>query len=376
MNKIKRKKLKLKSQYVFMMKTVGVLCGVILICLFFYKSQLNSLQKLEYSKEASKNILFKFEKEYVLSVGKNKTLNAAFESKFYKEKYLEKYPKIKYYEHKDLIKNINTLLAKGYSTSDVSTILAHGNNEEVTEFAKRDKIKYLDEFYSIDFAKLKYYDRYVLYSDETGEDEATTVLYVNLDLDKENYEDVTYLDEFSTDMLVNKHRGLNKEFEPKLTKISSEYAANDDMEASKIAMDAFIKMYESAKLEDLNLVINSAYRSYDEQVEIANTYRDLYGEKYVTNFVAKPGFSEHQTGLAFDIGSKSCNIFAESDEYKWMIDNAHKYGFILRFPKRYEEITGFRNEPWHYRYVGKKIASYIYEENITLEEYFALFLDK
>ena len=59
-----------------------------------------------------------------------------------------------------------------------------------------------------------------------------------------------------------------------------------------------------------------------------------------------------------------------------MLDNAYKYGFILRFPKKYENITGFRTEPWHYRYVGKKIAKYIHDENITLEEYYMLFLDK
>ena len=87
-------------------------------------------------------------------------------------------------------------------------------------------------------------------------------------------------------------------------------------------------------------------------------------------------FSEHQTGLAFDIGSRNSNVFVNSKEYLWMLDNAYKYGFILRFPKKYEAITGFRNEPWHFRYVGTKISKYIWEKDITLEEYYALFLDK
>ena len=101
-----------------------------------------------------------------------------------------------------------------------------------------------------------------------------------------------------------------------------------------------------------------------------------YGDDYVNRFVAKPGFSEHQTGLSFDIGSTSSNVFANSKEYKWMLDNAYKYGFILRFTKKYESITQFRNEPWHYRYVGKDIAKYIHEHNISFEEYYAMFLDK
>ena len=123
------------------------------------------------------------------------------------------------------------------------------------------------------------------------------------------------------------------------------------------------------------MVINSGYRSYQDQVEICNTYRGLYGESYVINYVAQPGFSEHQTGLAFDVGSRDSNIFADSDEYDWMQENAYKYGFIQRFPTGYEAITGFRAEPWHYRYVGKKIAKYIHEEGISFEEYYALFLD-
>jgi D-alanyl-D-alanine carboxypeptidase len=112
------------------------------------------------------------------------------------------------------------------------------------------------------------------------------------------------------------------------------------------------------------------------QLDIINTYRNLYGENYVKRYVALEGHSEHQTGLAFDVGSTSANVFANSDEYKWMLDNAHKYGFILRFSKKGETITGFREEPWHYRFVGKKTATYIYENNLTLEEYYAMVLDK
>ena len=92
--------------------------------------------------------------------------------------------------------------------------------------------------------------------------------------------------------------------------------------------------------------------------------------------MAKPGYSEHQTGLAYDIGSKSTNVFANSKEYQWMKDNAYKYGFIERFTQKYENLTGFRKEPWHYKYVGKDIAKYIHDNNISFEEYYAVYLDK
>ena len=371
-----KRKFRLKKSVVQKLKIVGVIFAIIIVIFFFYSSQISSLTRLGYSKEAARNILFQFKKEYVLSVGENKTLNAAFESDDYNEKYLDQYSKIDYQNQKHLIKNINTLIKKGYSNDNISMILAHGSDQDVTEFAKRDKINYLEEFFSLSYAKLSNYDRYVDYSNETGEDDETTVLAVNLDLDKENYEDPIIVKKFSTDMLVNKHRSLTKAFEPEdLVSIDEKYAADDTQAGSRIAVNAFIQMYKAAKKEGYGLVINSSYRSYEDQEETCDTYRELYGENYVKNYVAMPGFSEHQTGLSFDIGSTDTNVFADSDEYEWVQENAHKYGFIQRFPTKYESITGFRAEPWHYRYVGKKIATYIYENDISFEEYYALFLD-
>lgn len=375
MEKVKR--FKLKTKYVGILKIIGIISCIFIGFFIFYRIQVNDLIKLGYSNEASRRILFSLKKDYILEKGKNKTLNAAFMSNDYKEKYLDNYSRIEYVEHKDLISNINKLLKIGYSNSDINLIITHGTNEDVIKFAEKEKIRYLEEFFVIDYAKIKYYDRYVKYADETGEDEETTVLNVNLGMDVPDYEDALEVNEFSLDMLVNKHRGLKDDFIPDgLVEIDTKYASSDDLKASKLAVNAFIQMSKAATKEGLELVINSAYRSYDEQQEISDTYLDLYGQSYVDKYVAKPGFSEHQTGLAFDIGSRKVNVFIKSDEYKWMIENAYKYGFILRFPKKYEKVTGFRNEPWHYRYVGKKIAKIIYEEDITLEEYYVKYLDK
>ena len=135
-------------------------------------------------------------------------------------------------------------------------------------------------------------------------------------------------------------------------------------------------MSAQAAKENYQIIINSAYRSYQDQVDLTNFYLKEYGQNYVDKYIAKPGYSEHQTGLSFDIGSRNNNVFANSKEYTWMEENAYKYGFIRRFTKRYESLTGFREEPWHYRYVGIEIATYIYEHNISFEEYWAMFLDK
>lgn len=374
---MKKRKIKLKKNIILILKAVGVICFLILIGYFIYAKEISSFTKLGYSKEASKNILFSGNKDYVLSVGENKTLNAAFESDDYNEKYLNNYAKIKYQDQNNIIKNINLLLKKGYSNSDVSIILAHGNDKDVSEFTKRERIKYLEEFYQYSYAKLSNYDRYISYTDETGEDEKTTVIHVNLNMDKEPYVDAEVVSKFSYDMLVNKFHALSESFEPEdLVTISKEYTNDEEFLANKKAVNQLIQMFESAKIDGLEMVVNSAYRSYSDQVEIAEFYRKWYGDNYVNNYVAKPGFSEHQTGLAFDIGSTSEDVFANSKEYKWMQENAYKYGFVMRFYKKAETITGFRSEPWHYRYVGKEIAKYIHENNITFEEYYVMFLDK
>lgn len=372
----KKRKLKLKKPFVIILKIIFIVILVFLGMFLFYSYQVKDVSKLGYDKEASKNILLLGKKDAIKSYEYSDTLNAAFKSKYYKDANLDSYSKIKYQDQKNIIKNINTLIDKGYSNSNISLILAHGNDDDVSEFAKRDKIKYLEEFYSLSYAKLKYYDRYVKYSSETGEDEETTVLFVNLSMDTDDYVNPVKTSAFSIDMLVNKHYKLDEDFVPDdLVEFDQKYCNDEVQEGNREAVVAFKNMYEAAKKEGLGLVINSSYRSYQDQENICNTFKDLYGEGYVTKYVALPGFSEHQTGLAFDIGSTSSKVFAESKEYEWMKENAYKYGFILRFTKSNAYITGFRSEPWHYRYVGKKVAKYIYDNNISLEEYYAEFLD-
>lgn len=372
-----KRKLKLKSPIIGILKVIGILLLIVLGCFILYRKQINDLKKIGYSELASKNILLKWKKEDVLEVGKNKTLNVAFESDDYKEKNFDSYSKIKYKDPKYLIENINTLLKRGYNNEQITMILYHGSGEDVKEFAKRDKVRYLEEFYTIDYAKIKYYDRYVKYMDESREDEETSILLVNLDMDKEEYKDPVIVKDFSYEMLVNKHRQLEKDFKPNnLVKISEEDASEEDMMANRTAYVAFKQMKKQAESEGYHLIINSAYRDYDDQKKIMETYKKLYGDGYVEKYVLKPGFSEHQTGLAFDIGSTDTKVFANSDEYTWITDNCYKFGFIYRFKKEYEDITGIRHEAWHYRYVGRKIAKEVYEKKLSYEEYYAMHIEK
>ena len=372
-----RKRLVLKEPYYSIFRVIGFILLIIIGLFIYYRYEMNSLLELNYSEKASKNILFSFKKKEVVAIGENKTLNAAFESDLYNEKYFDRYSRIEYQNQDNLIRNINTLIKKKYTNSEISIILSHGNDSDVTEFSKRDKVRYVEEFFTYDFAKLSLYDRYVNYSNVTGDDEETTVIYVNLDMDKTPYEEATEVKDFSINMLVNKHFKLDENFVPKdLVKVNKKYTDEEDVKLNQETYNAFIELYNAASNEGLGLVINSAYRSYQDQVEINEFYLKNYGQNYIDKFVAKPGFSEHQTGLCFDVGSTTSNVFANSKEYPWMLENAYKYGFIQRFPSEYEDITGFRSESWHFRYVGKKAAKEIHDNDMSYEEYYARFLMK
>ena len=181
------------------------------------------------------------------------------------------------------------------------------------------------------------------------------------------------------DILVNRFNPLENEFIPEnLVKVKLiETPKLKDNMLTFLDEEAY-QMFLLFRLEGLyngvNMIVDSGYRPYEYQEYILN-YNLLKKGLSSYKTIALPGYSEHQTGLAFDIGSATSNVFTNSEEYVWIKDNAYKYGFIYRFPQKGQTITGFRHEPWHYRYVGVEAAKYIYENNMTLEEYYALFLD-
>lgn len=137
--------------------------------------------------------------------------------------------------------------------------------------------------------------------------------------------------------------------------------------------DAFDKMNADAKSLGLNLWIASGYRSYWTQNTLYNNYVAADGKEEADTYSARPGYSEHQTGLAFDLNSVESS-FANTDEGKWVKDNCYRYGLIIRYPKGKENITGYMYEPWHLRYVGVELATKLYNNGdwITLEEYFGV----
>jgi LAS superfamily LD-carboxypeptidase LdcB len=130
-------------------------------------------------------------------------------------------------------------------------------------------------------------------------------------------------------------------------------------------------MFAAAKESGINLCGVSGYRPYESQESLYNEKLKSLGQDYVDNYVAYPGQSEHQTGLAMDVGIQGVNSydFGKSQEGRWVRNNAQYYGFIIRYPEEKQNITGCSYEPWHVRYVGKDAALTIKAQNLTLEEY-------
>ena len=303
----------------------------------------------------------------------SKTFEVAINSTEFKKENINKYIKIKYIDNPDYIKDINTLIKVGYSESNINLIYEKLSENQIKVIKDHALINNIDKYITIDYFNFDDLDRYILYFQKNNNYEQT-VLYVNMGLDKNNYSDPNITKDFSETMIANKHNKLDESFiPPDITKISSNCSKGEHY-LSKVAAVNFEKMCEDAKKNKNYILANSSYRSYKSQKQIYDYYYKLYGEKYVKSYVATPGYSEHQTGLAIDVASKNYSPFKSSPEYKWMIKNAYKYGFILRYPEKKENLTGYNSEAWHFRYVGADVAKYIYENNITFDEYYALFI--
>ena len=137
--------------------------------------------------------------------------------------------------------------------------------------------------------------------------------------------------------------------------------------------EKYEQMAKAARKEGLSMLAVSTYRTESYQRGLYNNKVATAGKVYADNYSARPGHSEHQTGMAIDIGSTE-GVFEYTPEFKWLQKHAHEYGFILRYMKGKEWITGYSYEPWHYRYVGVDVAKIIHDEGITYEEYYAKYI--
>ena len=153
--------------------------------------------------------------------------------------------------------------------------------------------------------------------------------------------------------------------------VNKTYSLPSDFDPGKLddtAEKAFEQLQADAAKEGLDIYIGSDFRSYSYQVDVYESYCETYGWEMADTFSARPGFSEHQTGLTIDCNTID-DAFGQTKEAQWLAEHCADYGFIIRFPDGKEDITGYQYEPWHIRYVGVDIAREIMSKGLCLEEY-------
>lgn len=229
----------------------------------------------------------------------------------------------------------------------------------------------------VDLIKAPYFikDNLSLYLTNLTDNINETITEVNTNLiyDYYTHMQATNLSK-DTLVLVNKYNYLDANYEPSdLETIDSSYSIGANNLMRHEARLAFEKMCAAAALDNIKLYNISAYRSYNTQSIIYNRYVAARGVELTDKTSARPGNSEHQTGLASDINSLDTD-FQYTSEYTWLINHSYLYGFILRYGKTTTKITGYNYEPWHYRYVGQEVAKKIHDESLTFDEYYAYYV--
>lgn len=177
-------------------------------------------------------------------------------------------------------------------------------------------------------------------------------------------------------VMVNKERSIPLDYVPILGTPNVPIrlnATSDERSVHEVIIDPLDQLFAAAKTDGHYLMVGSAYRSSAVQRSLFNGYVASAGFEQASRYSAQPGHSEHQLGLAVDIStlSQQCYLsacFINTPDGKWLADNAHRYGFFIRYPDGKESITGYNFEPWHYRYVGVDLATALYQSGLTFEE--------
>ncbi len=218
------------------------------------------------------------------------------------------------------------------------------------------------------------FNRYLAYhrKDTTGAPLSTVIALVNIGADQDRNTSAVPSDISKGQlMLVNGRHYLNENYKPDSMAMFSKNYCYEGQKARPVVVDAFMALQRACmKQTGAQLMVNSAYRSYQDQI---GTHK-----RNPKGYAARAGNSEHQTGLALDVTSREHPMrwsFDKSEEGVWMREHCHEYGFILRYPMKQSLIFGFAYEPWHLRYVGREVAKRVHDEDITFDEYYAYYIE-
>ncbi len=270
------------------------------------------------------------------------------------------------------------LSEKGYELGTISLIKSKMSEEDIEYLIEEEKIDYIRELVADKYFIKDNFKSYMNYYQENSKKDFKDVIaIVNVEANRPWYQDVRVTNTDNRYLtLVNKYYSLPENYDPGTIKQFSLTYAFGEVSAEESCYNAFIAMANAAKKDDITLILTSGYRTHAEQEKIFNDLVAQHGEQYALDTAAKPGTSEHETGLALDIFTYGgvMSTFKNTETYAWLHNHAHEYGFIERYEEGKDYLTGYAPEAWHYRYVGIDMATKVKEEGITYDEYYAFYL--
>lgn len=353
------------------LKWKGITTTLLFLILAMTIVHTTKMKNIKYKKEVitimrEQNILNEItKKDY------SKTVEKMIEDNQFQEEYLNNYYEINYQEKENWSSFVNLLLEKNYSSLEINNIFEYLNDSNIEKLIHQDYIE-LGDYIKVGNVEIDKIDRYKNYQKNHHTNLQETVTLVNIGLDEEFYKEVKTIENpDSYTVLVNKYRALPDFYTP--TDLKS-LSINKNMKLREHAADAYEQLQNAALLDQVIIIPFSSYRTKDYQNKLYVNYVNRDGITIADTYSARPRHSEHETGLAIDIRSNTLIDNLTENDYKWMLNNSYKYGFIVRYAYATSAITGYMEEPWHLRYVGIDIATDIHEKNITFDEYYDLYL--
>jgi LAS superfamily LD-carboxypeptidase LdcB len=348
---------------------------IIITCLYLYCAPKFQKNRQESYSEPTLEKINEQEKKATYNHEYSKTLEQILLNNLLIEKYYNEYLDITYQDSENFLNNINVFLQKGYNAQEINDIYKM-SDQNINKLLNKNYYD-IKKYYQIKNFDANNIERYIIYQKNTDKNIQDVITEINIGIDLKPYtqsEKINNPDDFL--VLVNKFNYLDESYKPNdLVAVTGFYGI---IYMRSIAKDNFIKL-QNAINNDLkvNILPTTAYRGFAFQQNLYNNYVKKDGIEAADTYSARPGFSEHQTGLAIDLKDSSLSTIRINDtDYTWLKNNAYKYGFIIRFPANKEKLTGYQEENWHIRYVGLDAAQKIHDSELSLEEYIDLYYKK
>lgn len=361
--KIKAQRRHLRPQVMWAIIGIVALCILAMVPRFM---ETNALRKLGYAKKTIKVIRKnKMQKELLQGSYYSAYLETSIQDGSVNRDYLPYYAAIKEndatLDTEDFLL-ISRLLDRGYEIDQVQNLIGQLRYEELTPLLVFD-YQPIEQNYIDDVRKHR---------------DTNSSSHFVLDHNYYTpYKNATPVPITDRTMLVNKTYCLDASYVPENLVTLSNWYATADRQLSQEAADALAAFGDGGRAVGVTFFAVSAYRPYEAQEKVYNALVASQGQEKADQSGARPGFSEHQTGLAVDLAAShedDIPEFVNTNAYKWASSNCVDFGWILRYPENKESITGYEFEPWHYRYVGKELAKAVYDSGMTFDEFWMLYL--